>query len=64
MFFNGGTSDNAVLRNRHSHVGAPVHDDDVLVQVLDRSNDAVSDSSGLENGSNAIVDFRGLARHC
>src|SRR5580704_13545580 len=63
MHFNGGTSDDAALRNQHSHIGAAVHDDDVLVQILDRSDDSVSDRTGLENGAYAIIGFWNLASH-
>ena len=64
MHFNGGTSDDAVLRNQHSYVGAPVNNHDVLVEVLDRRNDCVSDRARLENGANAIIDLWELAGHC
>ena len=37
---------------------------DVLVEVLDRRNDCVSDRARLENGANAIIDLWELAGHC
>src|ERR1700751_6148450 len=58
-----GTSHDAAMRNQNSHVSTAIEDHDVLVEVPDGCDDRIGDGPRLENGSDAIVDVRILARH-
>src|SRR4029077_797844 len=63
VLFDCGPGHDAGLRNQNSYIGAAVHDQNVLVQILDRCNDGVGHGSRLENRTDSVVDSRYLFRH-